>query len=321
MRNIIRYRVATIYSLAEIIKKMEIDNIIAELKNLDLTTEPTAKITDLFSKVGKVGYIIITLNKGKTLMRARPNENGERFTNSKQLSYKPQELNKTYQRASTPNKTMFYGTFLPDKIDEGELNNARIISAVESMPWIRDKTTTGYRNITFGRWTVKAELTLIAIVHKDTFYKESNYTRELVNSYNEFIKNEDKTIIEKSLKFHYFLADEFSKDIIQHTDYIISAKFVELATEYDHIDGFLYPSLRVAGKGFNVAIKPTSCSKLGLTVVGECSVYKIKDHTVIGNDCKAELNGNTDEFVLENIESDRHACLAQLGIQSISDLK
>ena len=96
-------------------------------------------------------------------------------------------------------------------LEPGELNNVRIIGVLESMPWIRDKTTSGYKKISFGRWYVEEEINLIAIIHKDTFYKESNYTRELVDTYNQFINQEDKELLEKSLKYQSFLADEFAK--------------------------------------------------------------------------------------------------------------
>lgn len=300
---------------------MTIDNIISELKNLNLDEEPADKVRDLIKQVGKVGYILVTFHKGKSIMRARPNEEGERFSHKDELSFKPQKFNKTYQRASTPNQTMFYATSLPDKIEPGELDNARIIGVVEAMPWLRDKTSSGYKKITFGRWFVQEDINLIAIIHKDTFYNESNYTRELIDAYNYFINQEDKEMVDKSLKYQYFLADEFSKEIKTHTDYLISAIFTELVSKNAHIDGVIYPSVRVLGKGFNVAIKPEACKKLGLYVAGECSVYKLRDHTVVGNDCKIELDGKTDTFEFEEIENHRTECLQQLGIKTIEELK
>lgn len=300
---------------------MTIDEIIDGLKNLNLDEQPSNEIEELIKKVGKIGYMLVTFHKGKSIMRARPNDEGQRFCHKNELSFKPQEYNKTYQRASTPNQTMFYATSLPDKIEPGELDNARIIGVVEAMPWLRDKTSSGYKKITFGRWYVQEDLNLISIIHKDTFYKESNYTRELVDAYNHFINQEDKEMIEKSLKFQHFLADEFSKEIQTHTDYLISAIFTEIVTKNPNIDGVLYPSVRVLGKGFNVAIKPESCKKIGLYVAGECSVYKHKDHTVVGNDCIVKLDGKTDNFVFEEIENHRTECLQQLGVKTIDELK
>jgi hypothetical protein len=300
---------------------MTIDEIILNLQSLKLDDEPSNEVRDLFKQVGRVAYMLVTFHKGKSIMRARPNEIGQRFSHKDELSFKPQKFNTTYQRASTPNQTMFYATSLPERIEAGELENARIIGVVEAMPWLRDKTSSGYKKITFGRWHVEEDINLIAIIHKDTFYEESNYTRELVDAYNHFIGQEDKQMVDKSLKYQRFLADEFSKDITKHTDYLISAIFTEIVSQNPNIDGVLYPSVRVLGKGFNVAIKPESCAKLGLYVTGECSVYKLKDHTVVGNDSIVKLDGKTDTFIFEDIENHRTECLQQLGVKSIDELK
>ena len=300
---------------------MTVEEIIDELKSLDLKTLPTDRVVELLQQVGSIGFMFVTFHRGKSLMRARPNNGDERFSCKDELSFKPQKFNTTFQRASTPNQTMFYASSLPENLEPGELDNARIIGVLESMPWIRDKTTSGYKKITFGRWYVEEDINLIAIIHKDTFYKESNYTRELVDTYNHFINQEDKELLEKSLKYQSFLAKEFAKEITVHTDYIISATFSELTTRNPAIDGILYPSVRTLGQGFNVAIKPESCKKLGLYVAGECSIYKLKDHTVVGNDCMVELDGKTDNFEFKEIPNHRQACLQQLGLTSLDQLK
>jgi hypothetical protein len=148
-------------------------------------------------------------------MRARPNYNGERFEKKSDYSFKPQEYNKTYQRASTPNTTMFYATAVPEKLEPGELDNMRVIGVAETIPMLRDLTKSGYQKVSFGRWYVHEDIHLLAIVQKDKYYEESNYTRELVDAYNEFIKTTPQDILERSLAYTTFLADEFSKEDIR----------------------------------------------------------------------------------------------------------
>jgi hypothetical protein len=300
---------------------MEIKDIIRKLKELDLSKYPKEEIENLIKEVGKMGFILVTFHKGKSVMRARPNYNGERFSKKSDFSFKPQEFNKTYQRASTPNQTMFYATTVPDKLEPGELDNTRIIGVAETIPMLRDKTKSGYQKISFGRWYVKEDIDLIAIIHKDTYLKESSYTQELVSAYHEFIKGVPKEIVDRSLEFQTFLADEFAKENINEDfDYIISAVFSEMATK-NRVDGIIYPSVRVGGKGFNIAITPKATEKLGLYVAGECSIYKLKDHTVVGNDAIIELDGNQDSFELVDIETHEKECLMQLGVKSIDELK
>jgi hypothetical protein len=300
---------------------MEIKDIIRKLKELDLSKYPKEEIENLIKEVGKMGFILVTFHKGKSVMRARPNYNGERFSKKSDFSFKPQEFNNTYQRASTPNQTMFYATTVPDKLEPRELDNTRIIGVAETIPMLRDKTKSGYQKISFGRWYVKEDIDFIAIIHKDTYLKESSYTEELVSAYHEFIKGVPKEIVDRSLEFQTFLADEFAKENINEDyDYMISAVFSEMATK-NRVDGIIYPSVRVGGKGFNIAITPKATEKLGLYVAGECSIYKLKDHTVVGNDAIIELDGNQDSFELVDIENHEKECLMQLGVKSIDELK
>ena len=216
----------------------------------------------------------------------------------------------------------FYGCILPEHIEPGELNNARITGAIEAVPWLRDKTTSGYKKISFGRWLVEEDIHLLAIIHKKEYYQANNYTRELVNAYKEFLKIQDQELIEKSQKYQQFLADEFSKEITNPLDYMISATFTDIVVNNRKvkIDGVIYPSVRTSGEGFNIAITPEACSRLGLYVAGECSIYKHKDHTVVGIDRLVELDGKTNEFELLALENDQKECLNQLGVASIDDL-
>lgn len=275
----------------------------------------------LFRQIGPVGYVVATFHRGKSVMRARPNYNGERFEKRSDYSFKPQEYNKTYQRASTPYQTMFYATAVPENLEPGELDNMRVIGVAETIPMLRDKTKSGYQKISFGRWFVNEDIKLLAIVQKDKYYEESSYTRELADAYKQFIATTPKAIADKSLLFATYLADEFSKkEINGDYDYMISAIFSELVTS-EGLDGVLYPSVRVGGKGFNIAITPEATKKLGLCVAGECSIYKLKDHTIIGNDAIVELKGTEEEFKLIDIERHEKECLARLRVSSIGDLK
>jgi hypothetical protein len=300
---------------------MEIDKVIEEFKKLDLSKYPEAEIKRLFNEVGHIGSIIVTFHRGKSVMRARPNEENQRFDKKAELSFKPQAFNKTYQRASTPNQTMFYATSVPDKLEKGELDNMRIIGITETIPMLRDKTKSGVQKISFGRWVVEEDIKLMAIVHHESYYNESNYTRELVNAFKGFIGGYPKEVIDKSLKFQDYLASEFAKEEIQADyDYMISAIFTENITK-NGLDGILYPSVRTAGKGFNIAITPKATEKLGLYVAGECSIYKSKDQVVVGNDAIVQLDGKQTEFKLEDIENHEQLLLEKIGVKTIEELK
>ena len=71
-------------------KRDKINCIIQKMKNLDLSTYPKDEIISLFQQVGKIGHIVVTFHKGKSVMRARPNYDGERFEKKSDYSFKPQ---------------------------------------------------------------------------------------------------------------------------------------------------------------------------------------------------------------------------------------
>lgn len=84
---------------------MEIEQVIEGLSKLDLSTYPEAEIRSLLNNIGQMASIVVMYDRGKCVMRARPNFNGERFSKKSEFSFKPQEYNKTFQRASTPYQT------------------------------------------------------------------------------------------------------------------------------------------------------------------------------------------------------------------------
>lgn len=300
---------------------MEIEEVISELKKLDLSTYPEQEIRFLLGKIGIMASMVVMYHKGKSVMRARPHDENERFKLKSDLSYKPQKFNRTYQRASTPYETMFYATAVPDIVEPGELENMRVIGIAETIPMMRDLKKSGYQKVSFGRWYVKETLNLLAIVHKDSYSKESSFTKELVEAFHEASKNVPKEIVEKSLKIQTYLAEEFSKENLRGDyDYMISAIFTQIAVSKGY-DGVFYPSVRVGGRGFNIAITPEASKKMGLYVAGECSVYKINDHTILGNDAILELDGEQEEFELREIPNNQQLILSKLGLKTLDELK
>lgn len=305
--------------------KQEIKSAIDGLSKLDLSKRPYDECKKLIGQLGKFGTILVTLHPGKTVMRARPNFGDERFISNCQLTYKPQQFNKRYQRASTPHRTMFYASMVPDKLKPEELQNTRIINAYETLPWLRQKDKKGFHRITFGKWVVTKDIRLIAIVQHEDFVKQSSYTTELNEAFKKFTSTTAADLQEETLAIADFFAKEFAKsETPKDFDYLISEIFTE--TVVDHgVDGVIYPSVRVGGQGFNIAIKPeTADNNLDLVVAGECSIYKYFDHTIVDNDTAIELKQNQTNFEMLPVEKQYHSrqemCLNMLGLKSMKDL-
>jgi len=304
--------------------RKEVEETLQKLSELNLSYYPYDEICSGIRKLGKFGCVGVTLHKGKHIMRACPNFNNEVFHLKSRLSYKPSEHNKTYQRASTPNMTMFYASYVPDKLANGELDNLRVIGLFEALPWLRDNTTKGYQKMTYGNWRVKEDIVLLAVVQNQDFYKTSSYTKELVDGFNNFIKKypelEDETVAISN-----FFAGEFAKPIIRDDyDYLLSATFTEIAVR-NGFDGVMYPSVRVGGQGFNVAITPEAVDNfLELRAAGECSIYKYLKQWIVDNDTVIALDGSETEFKLLPVEAQYHGgeaeCLKRLGLTSMDEL-
>jgi len=305
--------------------KQEIKSALDSLSKLDLSKLPHDECKKLIQQLGKFGTIIVTLHAGKTVMRARPNFGDERFISKCQLTYKPQQFNKTYQRASTPHRTMFYASMVPDKLKPEELQNTRIINAYEALPWLRLKDKKGFHRITFGKWVVTKDIRLLAIVQHEDFVKQSSYTTELNEAFIKFTSEAPANLQEETLAIAEFFGKEFAKsETNHHFDYLLSAIFTETAVDHG-IDGVIYPSVRVGGQGFNIAIKPeTADNNLDLVVVGECSIYKYYDHTIVDNDTAIELSPNQTNFELLPVDKQYHSgqeiCLKMLGLKSMQEL-
>lgn len=304
---------------------MSIDNLIDSLKNLDLSTYPDKEIRTLLGEIGRFSTLELYFHRGREVMRARVNENEEiRYRKKSDLSYKPQQFNITYQRASTPNRTMFYASCLSENPNDNEIQTMRIPCILESIPEMRDNNSSFFKKISLSIWEVIDDLKLFPIILNESYYKKTFFLKDLVDYYKRSNVLFDQILSEKSEKIQLFLANEFAKENIENNcDYMISAIFTELMTENKY-DGIFYPSVRTGGKGFNIAITPKATEKLRLIVAGECSVYKYKMETRVGNNAIVRLNGNEEEFDmidLENSSKIESELLDQLGFDSIEDFR
>ena len=276
--------------------------ILRDLKELDLSKYPTEQIKQRIIELGKLAIVIMTLHKGKSIMRLRPNTSEkETFTRKSEISFKPQEYNKTYQRASSPNSSMFYGCVVPEKVGQGEIDNARITAVLEASNLYRNDIDKGIEKLTFSRWIVTKDIPLVAIVHHKDFVQNTGHATELNDGYEEFIKKHPEHRDKSKLVTEYF-ANEFSKkEIYADYDYMISALFAERVVEKG-LGGVYFPSVRAEAKGFNVAIAPDFVNDcMELVYVGECTLYKNGKQIFVDNDTEAIIQNGQTEFIFTEI--------------------
>jgi hypothetical protein len=223
------------------------------LEKLDLSLNPYQEAKKLMISLGRFIGMYFYLKKGNVIYRSRLNENNESFYSKCQLTYCPEQFNKVYKRASTPQKTMFYGSYIPMKQTLEKGISADKISILEVLPdEIKDGTT-----ITTGHWILKEEIKLIAIIQSSEFYMENPLTKELMDSYKENLKEADVYKTE-SLEISEYFAKQFSKVVTEKDfdyEYILSALFSEIYVG-NKISGIIYPSVKNNGSAFNIALTP-----------------------------------------------------------------
>lgn len=285
----------------------DVENILKRLSELELSKYPVGEIFYLLRKFGNFGLVRTTLHPGATIIRARPNYNGERFSKISDISYKPAEYNTTYQRASTPKNTMFYGGLISGSRGHSELSLNRVIGLLESVPLMRDLSSSGEQVITYSRWTVTKDISLASIIYHNEFPRENAYAAEQRFYFQKFLRRLSPNIANKSILITNFLAGEFAKkNTPNQYDYLISAIFTELALSKE-LAGVFYPSVRTGGEGFNVAIHPYYVhNHMTPIYVGECTLYKRAANTIIDNDTGALLLDGYSDFELKPVISELH---------------
>lgn len=301
-------------------------DILDQLKQLDLTKYPYDEIKCLLGQLNKVAVMEFTLHPGKTITRARFEDGQQPYTTRSSLCYKPQKYNTGFQRASTPDQTMFYGSIIPENLEEGEIDNERLIVALEASEWIRDDDTCGVRLITFSKWEVIEDIKLLAIVHKKEFSDANSLTKKMINEFKDLL-DKNPEYKENSIHVSNFFANEFGK---KHSgedfNYMISAIYTKHILKLSNgFEGVLYPSVRVDGKGFNIAITPDAAdNKIKLTTVMGSTVYKRGKKVLIDNNSISLIKDENSEIIYQTLTDENtmgeNVCLEHLGVTTIEEL-
>ncbi len=277
--------------------------IINDFKNLDLGNVSEKEVSDIFNRLTSLPVPITDYHKGKIIHRARIIKDNQTVKLNTELSYVPKKFNTSFQRASTPRQTMFYGAVVPQIQSDDEISNARIIGACEVSDFLRNSNCPdGKQKIVFGNWVVKETISLLSIIDPAIETNKINFFKEITENYHKFLEqgNEDK---ENTVLFQEYISAEFSKlDIKSQKDYLISALFTELVI--DQCDGVIYPSVRADYNGLCVSIKPEAVdNKMELISVLECLVVKKEGKVNIINLRFGEVASGETQFELKKIKN------------------
>lgn len=277
--------------------------ILEQLKNIELTEGNIGKISELINQIGPLPIMKSLFAKGRFFDRAvRIKENEPDFNTRCRLSYCPSEYNTNFQRASTPNNTMFYGSVLKDKYTKEDHTNTRITACCETSELIRDDTIpSGEGLMIIGTWEVQDLITVSTIIDPTKEY-EIDYFQEIKNDYLKHLKKTPE-FEAKGYEYLKFLANEFSKDVKngENHEYYISALFSNILTNTS-VDGILYPSVRAAGIGLCIAIHPRVMNKLKLIGVRKCFLKKENGEVIIKYIKGCDVEDDSKPFMLLELE-------------------
>lgn len=302
-----------------------ISEIISKLKTLDLNIYPYSEVKSLIERINRSYLFSVEIQPGKNILRGRTNQ-GKRFYSRAEFSYKPQEFNSTYQRASTPYNTMFYGCIVPPIKEKFIEEEWRINVVFETFSLMEQRYSKGVQKITFGKWNNIEALQLIVIVNSSVFSNPHIFLNELSKMYLEFVNHYPENKVE-AINYMDFIGNEFGKSVNSGEDYqyLISSVFSQYVCELG-FDGVLYASVKMKGKGFNVALTPEAVDKkLKWTAAGEGTIYKNGEMLSLSNETFSFVNDQRFPVNYSKIpkpDSTTEAeCLKAIGIDHINQLK
>lgn len=282
-------------------------NIQAILNMLDSNTFQRGVLLDILESYGEdIALIPIKLFVHQKILRTRKNEDAV-FGYIHELSYPPKEYART-DRASIEGKPMFYASIFTKDVEKSHAY-PRIISALETIPLLRAKGTSGQNLITQSVWMIDEE------VHVYSFPLSSQYKRAcseiyMLNSdWDKVLKNEYS---EDSIEFFSFIGDLMAKPN-ESCLYEITATCIDFILEHYNFDGVLYPSVQAEGQGMNICIKPDVVDSK-ISFAGAATEVIVRN----GDNSQIHILGNTHMITKDSFEwvltNDGKMFLQQIGL-------
>lgn len=260
--------------------------IVEKLKQLNLTTANEEDIVSIMLKAGRGGGIITDYHPAYTendvpnffVRASNYNSNKEQIISTDRLSYPPLKFNEKYQRASTPQKPMFYAVRY-QSIYEKDSFSAIKTCLLETIVDYEEMVSPGSRvaiSLRYNMFPIK----LYSIFNWQEFQDSNPQYKEVVAAFIEAINERSESEKEDTKIFLNYLSEIFClpvgvdqnlyKPSAIITQYLID-KMINLNIE---IDGIVFPSTKVKGKELNVALIPAkSDQKLVVAKVLD-GVYK-----------------------------------------------
>lgn len=239
----------------------EIDKIISELKNCDLSKTSEEKVIRKIRELSLIPFPTAMLKSGFYVDRIRINNENELFYSEKEISYREDLYNiKSYGRANLTGQSLFYGAFESENI-----KHPRFVNLIETSEIFREIEK--YSELdkkfyaTLGRWELVNETEVLEIIFDKNIIEKSEENKKSYEYHLQKLSTiENKDEFQKILEF---FSSEFAKKRIESdNDYKLSAIYFNLALMSNQsIAGVKYPSVKSDYLGYNLALLPNALER------------------------------------------------------------
>lgn len=282
-------------------------NIQAILNMLDSNTFQRGVLLDILESYGEdIALIPIKLFVHQKILRTRKNEDGF-FGYIHELSYPPKEYART-DRASIEGKPMFYASIFTKEVEKSHAY-PRIISALETIPLLRAKGTSGQNLITQSVWMIDEEVPVYSFPLSSQYKRACSEINMLNSDCKKVLKNEYS---EDSIEFFSFIGDLMARPN-ELCLYEITATCIDFILEHYNFDGVLYPSVQAEGQGMNICIKPDVVDSK-ISFAGAATEVIVRN----GDNSQIHILGNTHMITKDSFEwvltNDGKMFLQQIGL-------
>lgn len=274
---------------------------------LDSNTFQRGVLLDILESYGEdIALIPIKLFVHQKILRTRKNEDGF-FGYIHELSYPPKEYART-DRASIEGKPMFYASIFTKEVEKSHAY-PRIISALETIPLLRAKGTSGQNLITQSVWMIDEEIHVYFFPLSSQYKRACSEINMLNSDCKKVLKNEYS---EDSIEFFSFIGDLMARPN-ESCLYEITATCIDFILEHYNFDGVLYPSVQAEGQGMNICIKPDVVDSK-ISFAGAATEVIVRN----GDNSQIHILGNTHMITKDSFEwvltNDGKMFLQQIGL-------
>lgn len=196
-----------------------------------------------------VAVIPIMLLAEQKVLRTRPNKD-DFFGYIHEMSYPPAEFART-DRASLEGKPMFYASVYTK---DAEITKAlpRIVSALETIPLLKDIGASGVKVMTQSVWMVNEPIHAFAFPFSNKYKRACSEIDMLNKGWGETLR---MNYSNESIEFFTYIGDLMAQPQTSCL-YDITATCVDYILSNFNFEGVIYPSVPVEGEGMNICIKP-----------------------------------------------------------------